>query len=155
MCIICTTVHEGHLLIFTELGAEASASQRVGSHAHVLCASCDGDLSLSKLNLLFTKKKKKNAISLDVGKVSVILTINLFLSISCNRPALFTSTVSQIYGCFFPQDLVTSHFNNVPNNGIQYLESTLHTLVLSTSAFVQTSDKLSGCQEQPLLKWYS
>ena len=32
---------------------------------------------------------------------------------------------------------------------IQYLESTLHTLV------VAMSDKLSGCQEQPLLKWYA
>ena len=45
--------------------------------------------------------------------------------------------------------LVTSHFiiKSVPNNG--NLISTLHALV------GQTSDKLSDCQEQPLLKWYA
>ena len=32
----------------------------------------------------------------------------------------------------------------------QYLESTLHTLVVAS---LQTSDKFSGRQEQPLLKW--
>ena len=60
---------------------------------------------------------------------------------------LFTN-VSQIYGCFFPRDLVTSHFINLYLTMVfQYLESTLHTLV------VATLDMLSGCQEQPLLKY--
>ena len=66
---------------------------------------------------------------------------------SCVQIDLFTN-VSQIYGCFFPQDLITIHFINmylhVPMV-FQYLESTLHTLV------VATSDKLSGCQEQPFV----
>ena len=46
---------------------------------------------------------------------------------------LFTN-VSQIYGCFFPQDLVTSHFINLYLAMVfQYLESTLRTLVVATS----------------------
>ena len=46
---------------------------------------------------------------------------------------LFTN-VSQIYRCFFPQDLVTSHFINLYLTMVfQYLESTLHTLVIATS----------------------
>ena len=74
------------------------------------------------------------------------------VKVLCNGP-LFTINVSQIYGCFFPRGLVTSHFINlhvhvgtyIVTMVFQYLESTLHTLV------VATSDKLSGCQEQPLL----
>ena len=47
---------------------------------------------------------------------------------------LFTN-VSQIYGiCFFPRDLVTSHFINLYLTMVfQYLESTLLTLVVATS----------------------
>ena len=53
-------------------------------------------------------------------------------------------------GCFFPRGLETSHFINLCLKMVfQYLESTLYTLV------VATSDKLSGYQEQPLLKWYA
>ena len=56
------------------------------------------------------------------------------------RPALFLccpidlfTNVSQIYGCFFPRDLVTSHFINLYLTMVfQYLESTLHTLVVAT-----------------------
>ena len=45
---------------------------------------------------------------------------------------LFTN-VSQIYGCFFPRGLVTSHFINLYLTMVfQYLESTLHTLVVAT-----------------------
>ena len=50
--------------------------------------------------------------------------------------------VCQIYGFFFPRDMVMSHFINLFLTIVfQYLESTLHTLV---SATWQTSDKLSG-----------
>ena len=47
---------------------------------------------------------------------------------------LFTN-VSQIYGCFFPRDLVTSHFINLYLTIMvfQYLESTVHTLVVATN----------------------
>ena len=37
----------------------------------------------------------------------------------------------------------------------QYLESTLHTLVVQCCYVGQTSDKISGCQERLLLKWYA
>ena len=61
---------------------------------------------------------------------------------------LFTN-VSQIYGCFFPRDLVMSHFINLYLTMVfQYLESTLHTLGL----LVATSDKLSGCQWTTFVK---
>ena len=46
------------------------------------------------------------------------------------------------------------HFNLYLTMVFQYLESTLHVsycYVRQTSA----SGKLSGCQEQPLLKWYA
>ena len=46
---------------------------------------------------------------------------------------LFTN-VHQIYGCFFPRDLVTSHFINLYLTMVlQYLESTLHTLIVAMS----------------------
>ena len=46
---------------------------------------------------------------------------------------LFTN-VSQIYGCFYPQDLVTRHFINLYLTMVfQYLEFTLHTLVVAMS----------------------
>ena len=52
------------------------------------------------------------------GNCLGVIVIDLFSSMT---------NVSQIYGCFFPPDLVTSHFINL------YLESTLHTLVVATS----------------------
>ena len=65
---------------------------------------------------------------------------------------LFTS-VSQIYGCFFPRDLVTSHFINLYlTMAFQYLESTLHTFVASTSDKPRTSFQV--VRKKPLLKWY-
>jgi len=52
-----------------------------------------------------------------------------------------------IYGCFFPWDMVTSYsINMFQIMVIQYLESTMNTLVVATSS------KLYGCQDQPLLK---
>ena len=58
----------------------------------------------------------------------------------------------QIYGCFFSRDLVTSHFINLYLTMVfQYLESTLHTLVVAMSDKPWAS-KLSGCQEQSLIK---
>ena len=64
---------------------------------------------------------------------------------------LFTN-VSQIYGCFFPRDLVTSHFINLYLTMVfQYLESTLHDISCCNVAVAQTTDKLSCCQEKPLL----
>ena len=58
-------------------------------------------------------------------------------------------------GCFFPRDLVTSHYINLYLTIMvfQYLESTLH--VFSCCYIGQISDKLSGGQEQALLKWYA
>ena len=71
-------------------------------------------------------------------------------SVNRNTIDLFTINVSQIYGYFFPRDLVTSHFINLYLTIVfQYVESTLHTFI------VAMSDKLSGCQEQLLLKWYA
>ena len=62
--------------------------------------------------------------------------------------------ISQIYGCFFPRDLLTSHFINLYLTMVfQYLE--FHFAYISCSYAGQTSDKLSGCQEQPFLKWYA
>ena len=58
----------------------------------------------------------------------------------------FTINVSQIYGCFFPRDLVTSHFINLYLTMVAYI---------SCCYVRQTLDKLSGCQKQPLLKWYA
>ena len=68
----------------------------------------------------------------------------------------FTNYVSQVYGCFFPGELVTSHFINLYLTMVfQYLESTLHTLVVATSDKPQTSFQVIRnnlcCQEQPLL----
>ena len=55
---------------------------------------------------------------------------------------------------FFPSGPGNELFHlPVPSNGI-YLESTFHTLVAAMSD-KPTSDKLSGCQEQPLLEWYA
>ena len=52
---------------------------------------------------------------------------------------LFTN-VSHIYGCFFPRDLVTSHFINLYLTMVfQYLEPTWHTLVVAMSDKPQTS----------------
>ena len=52
---------------------------------------------------------------------------------------LFTN-VSQIYGCFFPRDLVMSHFINLYLTMVfQYLESFLYTLVVATLDKPQTS----------------
>ena len=64
------------------------------------------------------------------------------------------ANVSQIYGCFFPRDLVTSHFINLYlTNGISILG--IHFAYISCCFVGQTLDKLSGCPEQPLLKWYA
>ena len=58
--------------------------------------------------------------------------------------------LGQIYGRFFPGDLVTSHFINlaVPNNGISVpgkgMESTLQTLVVATLDKPGTSFQVSG-----------
>ena len=66
---------------------------------------------------------------------------------------LFTN-VSQIYGCFFPRNLGTSHFINLYLTMLyQYLG--IHFAYISCCYIRQTSDKLSGCQEQPLLQWYA
>ena len=70
-------------------------------------------------------------------------------------------TSTQIYECFFPRDLVTSHFIIInlyllywlPSNGISILW--IHIAYISCCYVGQTSDKLSGCQEQLLLKWYA
>ena len=71
-------------------------------------------------------------------------------SILTARPRQLLTNVSQIYGCFFPQDLVRGHFINLYLTMVfQYPGTTLLTLV------VAMSDKISGCQEQPLLKWYA
>ena len=59
------------------------------------------------------------------------------------------------YECFFPRDLVMNHFINLYLTMVfQYLES-MHFAYISCCYVGQTSDKLSGCQEQPLLKWYA
>ena len=51
-----------------------------------------------------------------------------------------------------PWDMVTSYFINLYLTMVfPYLESTLH-VHISCCYVGQTSDKLSGCQEQPLLK---
>ena len=61
----------------------------------------------------------------------------MYLAIS--QIDLFTN-VGQIYGCFFPLDLVTNHFINLHLTMVfQYLESTLHTLVVATSDKPRTS----------------
>ena len=55
------------------------------------------------------------------------------------RIDLFTNA-SQIYGCFYPRDLVTSHFINLYLPMVfQYLEYTLQTLVVATLDKPQTS----------------
>ena len=52
---------------------------------------------------------------------------------------LFTN-VSPIYGCFFLLDLVAIHFTNLYLiMEFQYLESTLHSLVIATSDIPRTS----------------
>ena len=52
-------------------------------------------------------------------------------SVSCNRP---------VHYCFFPRDLAMSHFINLNLTMVfQYLESTLHTLVVAKSDKPQTS----------------
>ena len=59
--------------------------------------------------------------------IGMINMLSLFLSqaIKLSRNNLFTN-VSQIYGCFFPRDLVTSHFINLYLTMVfQYLEPTL------------------------------
>ena len=70
-------------------------------------------------------------------------------------------TVSQLHGSFFPQDLITSYFiiKPEPNNGISILG--IHFAYINCCYVGHTLDKLSGCQEQPLLepmysfgKWY-
>ena len=64
----------------------------------------------------------------------------------CLAIDLFTN-VSQIYGFLPPREPLTSHFINLYLTMVfQYLESTLHILV------VAMSDKLSGCQETTFVK---
>ena len=71
------------------------------------------------------------------------------MSIRCtsmdpHRLDLFTN-VSQIYGCFFPWDLVMSHFINLYLTMVfQYLESTLHKLIVATRSNLGQAFGLSG-----------
>ena len=59
---------------------------------------------------------------------------------SHRQPIELFTTVSLIYGCFFPRDLVTSHFINLHLTMVfQYLKSTLHALVIAMSDKPRTS----------------
>ena len=50
------------------------------------------------------------------------------------------TNVSQIYGCSFPRDPVTSHLSNLYlTMAFEYLETTLHTSVVATSDKPRTS----------------
>ena len=64
------------------------------------------------------------------------------MCIFLNEQIDLLTNVSQIYGCFFPWDLVTSPFVNlqVPNNDISILG--IHFAYISCCYIRQTSDKL-------------
>ena len=81
--------------------------------------------------------------------ICLLIGIAFFIAID-----LFTN-VSQIYGCFFPWDLVTSHFINLlPNSGISILG--IFFAYISRCYVGQTLDKLFGCHEPvTFVKWYA
>ena len=64
----------------------------------------------------------------------------LVSSSSCTMTLDRFTNVSQIYGCFFPRDPVTSHIIELYLTMMfQYLESTLYTLVVAMSDKPRTS----------------
>ena len=79
---------------------------------------------------------------------------NIFVAYIHNLAIDLFTNVSQIYGCYFPRDLVMSHFIYLLYlTGISVLG--IHFAYIGCCYFRQTSDKLSGCQEQPLYNWYA
>ena len=115
------------------------ATMRFSERYHKSLCSCDvlsGNKIYLKLGMYFW-----NAVGAQPRRTDNYPVIDLF------------TNVSQIYGMFLPSGPGNEPFHRpVPNNGISNLLG-IHFAYISCCYVGQTSDKLSGCQEQPLLKW--
>ena len=81
------------------------------------------------------------ALHMEIQMYTLLLSCMYVCDQSSHRqPIELFTTVSLIYGCSFPRDLVTSHFINLHLTMVfQYLKSTLHALVIAMSDKPRTS----------------
>ena len=103
----------------------------------MLYVFCNGKLSLARRSSMrflcnvMCCDYRQNCIESKWSPIAHLDKLHLAQSSAID---LFTINVSQIYGCFFPWDLVKSHFINLYLTMVyKYLESTLYTLVVATS----------------------